>query len=79
MSKKFDLKLNGAGIREMLKSEEMQSIINEKASDIRNRCGEGYDHNTLVGKNRAVGMVWADTNKARNENSKYNTLLKAVK
>lgn len=79
MSKKFDLKLNGAGVRELLKSQEVQSLIIDKATEIRNRCGDGYEQDIRVGKLRARAMVWADTNKAKNENAKNNTILKAVK
>jgi hypothetical protein len=77
MSKAF--KLNRAGVRELMKSEAMQAILREKASDISNRCGDGYEHDLQVGKNRANAMVWASTAKARKDNSQNNTILKAVR
>jgi len=78
MSKdKFEL--NSAGVRDLLKSSEMQALLTEKASAIKNRCGDGYEQDIYVGKNRANAMVWAETYKARKENSKNNTILKAIK
>lgn len=79
MSKKLEFKLNGARVRELMKSEEMQTILNNKATDIASRCGAGYDHDTHVGKNRANAMVYADSFSAKRDNSKNNTILKAVR
>lgn len=76
---KVDFKLNRSGVRELLKSQEMQAMLNEKASGIRNRCGVGYSNDVRAGKNRAIAMVKADTPEARNDNSENNTILKAVK
>ena len=77
MSKNF--KLNRRGVAELMKSNEMQSILTEKASGIRNRCGDGYEQDIRVGKNRANAMVRAATYQARSDNMKNNTILKAVR
>lgn len=77
MSKKF--KLNRAGVRQLMQSAEMQSVLREKASQIQNRCGDGYEHDVMVGKNRANAMVRATTSKAKRDNMDNNTLLKAVR
>jgi len=77
MSKNF--KLNRSGVAELMKSNEMQSILTEKASGIRNRCGDGYEQDIRVGKNRANAMVRAATYQARLDNMKNNTILKAVR
>lgn len=77
MSKKF--KLNRAGVRELMKSKEMQSILKEEAAAIKGRCGDGFDQDLHVGKNRANAMVWAESPKAKAENSENNTILKAVR
>ncbi|RMI77652.1 hypothetical protein ABNB56_11455 [Streptococcus iniae] len=74
----FVFKLNRAGVSELLKSSEMQSILTEHATTIKNRAGDGYEQDIYVGKNRANAMVKAETFKARRDNSKNNTLLKAV-
>ena len=77
MSKTF--KLNRAGVRQLMQSTEMQAILQEKASQITARCGDGYEHDVMVGKNRANAMVTASTDAAKRDNSKNNTILKAVR
>jgi len=75
----WKIKLNSAGVRELLKSQEMQAVLTAKASGIRTRCGDGYNQDMHVGKNRANAMIWADTKEARADNSENNTILKAVR
>jgi hypothetical protein len=76
---KFKFELNRSGVRELLRSDEMQSLLNEKATGIRNRCGDGFDQDVMVGTNRANAMVWADSFEAKRKNLKENTILKAVR
>lgn len=76
---KIEFKLNSGGVRELLKSEAMQAVLTEKASAIRSRAGDGYEQDIYVGKNRANAMVRATTYQAKKDNSKNNTLLKAVR
>lgn len=76
---KIEFKLNRAGVRQLMQSEEMQAILKEEAAAIANRCGDGYDHDVHVGKNRANAMISATTYQARSDNLKNNTLLKAVR
>ena len=75
---KFKFELNQAGVRALMQSPEMQSILKDKAGNTVNRLGSGYDSDIFVGKNRANAMVYADSFKARLENSRENTILKAV-
>lgn len=70
--------LNRAGVAELMKSAEMQVILKDKATAIRNQCGDGYEQDIYVGKNRANTMVYADSIKAKRSNAKHNTILKAV-
>lgn len=76
---KMEFKLNRDGVANMMKSAEMQGILTDKASAIKNRCGDGYESDIYVGKNRANAMVVAKTNQAKRDNLKNNTLLKAVR
>jgi len=76
---KSGFKLNYAGVGQLLKSAEMQSVLSKQASAIKNRCGEGYEQDIFVGKNRANAMVRAETAKAKKDNYNNNTLLKAVR
>lgn len=70
--------LNHGGVGELLKSAAMQSILEEHASEIRKSAGDGYAQDTYVGKSRVNASVYADSYKARRDNLKNNTLLKAV-
>lgn len=76
---KFKFRLNQGSVGDMLKSVEMQNMLANKATDIRNRCGDGYEQDVYVGKTRANAMVKATSHKARRDNAKNNTLLKAVR
>lgn len=76
---KVRIKLNRAGVGQLLKSAEMQSVLSEHATAIRQRAGDGYEQDIHVGKTRANAMIKATTNKAMRDNMKNNTLLKAVR
>ena len=76
---KSGFKLNYAGVGQLLKSAEMQKDLEEKATAIKNRCGDGYGQDTYVGKTRANAMVYAETFEAKRDNMKNNTILKAVR
>ncbi|MGH1775800.1 hypothetical protein ABE883_18075 [Enterococcus raffinosus] len=76
---KMKFKLNYDGVGQLLKSAEMQGVLEEKATGIKNRAGEGYAQDVYVGKTRANAMVYADSYKAKRDNKKNNTLLKAVR
>lgn len=76
---KFKFELNKAGVRELLQSDEMQAVLNEKASNAVNRLGEGYEKDSYVGKNRANAMVYAETYQAKKDNLRNNSILKAVR
>ncbi len=76
---KMQFKLNRKGVAELMKSEEMQSILKEKADNALNSLGEGYKSDIHVGKNRANAMVYADTYQAKKDNLENNSILKAVR
>ena len=73
------IKLNSAGVQSLLKSSEMQNVLSEHATAIRQRAGDGYEQDVYVGKTRANAMVKATSFKAKRDNMKNNTLLKAVR
>lgn len=75
----MNFKLNRSGVAQLMKSAEMQAVLKEKASAIKNRCGDGYEQDVFVGKNRANAMVSAESAKAKSDNFKNNTILKAVR
>ncbi len=76
---KFKFELNRAGVRSLMQSAEMQSILKDKANNALNSLGEGYKSDTYVGKTRANAMVYADTYQAKRDNLKNNSILKAVR
>ena len=76
---KVRIKLNSAGVRELLKSSEMRGICNEQASRIASRSGAGYDVQERNYPSRVSTVVKPVTVKARKDNSDNNTLLKAMR
>lgn len=76
---KLKFELNRAGVRELMQSPEMQSVLNEKASQAVQRLGAGYNADSHVGRNRSNAMVYAESEDAKKENLRNNTILKAVR
>lgn len=79
---KWTFELNGPGVVEILKSAEMQKVVNEVTARILAAAQEenpGYASEVKVSRKRVAGTVWADTPHARNSNIAHNTLLKALR
>jgi len=76
---KTKIVLNSAGVRAMLQSPEMQALLSERAYEIAQRAGNGYETDVFVGKTRANASVFASTEDAMKDNMDNNTLLKAVR
>ena len=74
---KIKVKLNYAGVQELLKGAEMEACLDEYADKMMRQLDDGYEveHRET---DRAVVSVGAVTAKARAQNSKNNTLLKAL-
>lgn len=72
------VELNPEGVRQLLRSPEMMSICSSQAQAIAARAGAGYEVSTYTGRNRVNASVHAATRKARRDNMKNNTLLKAL-
>lgn len=70
--------LNKEGVRELMKSEPMQAIIQSHVSRVMNNAGPGYSGDTRAGKNRAVGLVRVASKEAYKDNLENNTLLKSL-
>lgn len=71
-------KLNGAGVRELLKSKEMAEIVGSHAAMVAGSAGSGYAATTINMGTRVVGKAYADNWDAVKDNAKNNTLLKAL-
>lgn len=76
MSDKVRIELNSAGIREMLRSAEMQELLGEKAAEIAARCGAGYESDTHFTGGRAVASAYTEDPDALKDNLENNTLLR---
>lgn len=79
MADKMKFVLNRSGVRELLRSPEMMNICKGYADNAIGRLGTGYEVTTQTGKNRVNAQVAAVTFQARRENSKDNTILKAIR
>lgn len=74
---KVTVKLNYKGVQELLKGDTMRNFLDEYADRVMKQLDDGYEveHRDT---DRAVVSVGAVTAKARVQNSKNNTLLKAL-
>lgn len=75
---KVKFKLNKKGVGALLKSREMQAILNQHANSTQAKAGPGYEVNSFVGFDRAHAVIFADTTEARKDNLENNTLLKSL-
>ena len=73
------IELNGAGVQEMLRSQEMKTICEEHANNALSRLGPGHTVTTMTGKNRVNASVYAESYEAKRENLRNNTILKALR
>lgn len=73
------VELDTAGVRSLLRSEEMEQVMVEYATNIRQAAGTGYEQDSYKGRNRVNAMVYAGDYKAKRDNLKHNTLLKAMR
>ena len=71
--------LNSQGVMDLLKSQEMMGICNEYASKAQSKLGDGYEVTTHTGKTRVNAQVKAESYKARKDNAKNNSILKALR
>ena len=73
---KFEL--NKAGVIELMKSAEMKAVLNEYGSRVSSSAGAGYEAKDVMSGDRAKVFVYAETEEAKKDNLKNNTLLKAL-
>jgi len=79
MSNGVKIELNQQAIKEeLLKAPWIQSVCEDYAKQICSSAGSGYEVDTYIGKNRVNASVHAATKRAKRDNMKNNTLLKAL-
>ena len=75
---KVEVELNSAGIKELLRSDEMKQICKEYTDKAADELGEGYESEGYTGAGRVNARLNAVTWKAVNGNKKDNRMIKAV-
>lgn len=70
--------LNHAGVRELLRSADIQAAVDEVADGVMERLGDGYGRDRYLGKNRCNTGIFPVTSEAVRDCLKHDTILKAV-
>lgn len=78
MGNDVKIKLNDAGVKELLKSPEMVGHCRTLAEQVLARCGEGYVMEERNYPERSGYAVRTDTRAAYKDNYDNNTLLRAL-
>lgn len=79
MADRIRFRLNLPGLNELMKSGEMQGVLNKAAASIAGSAGPGYEPETAHPISFvAIASVRATTFEAKRDNSRNNTLLKAA-
>ena len=79
MSSKLKVKLNTAGVRELLRCGDLQDVCETYAKGIASRADGKWDVSTGKGRNRAYATVSTNDKDTFFRNLHTNTLLKAMK
>lgn len=79
MAKRVVFKLDYAGVGQLLKSSEMQTMLSGIARAKASQAGEGYGSDCRVLSTRAVATVYTESDEAKRDNLDNNTLLKVVR
>lgn len=72
------IKLNDAGVKELLRSAEMQQVCRECAERVLARAGDGYVIEPRNYPERSGYAVKAETRQAYKDNYQNNTLIRAL-
>ena len=75
---KSGFKLNRNGVRDLLRSQEMQEGLLQYAQAVMKSAGDGYEISSYVGKTRANVSVSTASKKAYQDCLDNNTLLRAL-
>lgn len=73
------IELNQDGIRELLQSEEVMSLLESQADGIVGTASGSYDTNAFIGKTRATVTISTTDAATYHRNLKDNELLKMLK
>lgn len=79
MAERFVFELDSDGVKDLLKSPEMEKVIRDHVERVRSACGSEYESSVQLGKNRVQGRVETATEHAFFSNMNNNTLLKGLR
>ena len=74
----FKFVVNDEGLKELMKSEAAQNIVNGYGAQVLAYCGDGYEMQNGIGVARAGSRVVPATPHAYYSNRKHKTLQKAL-
>lgn len=75
---RVDFELDLAGLNELMKSAEMQTVLREAGQAALNVAGDGYGTETRVLSFTAIQNVYPNTKEGAKDNALHNTCVKAV-
>lgn len=75
---KVEFVIHKNGVKDLLKSQEMQDMLATKAALIAARAGDGFTSGVRVGNDRARAYVLPETYVARRRQAKHHLLERAV-
>lgn len=78
MAKKVEFKLDINGLRELMKSAEMQGALEEAGQSVASAAGGDYGHRVHVASYVAICNVFPESKEAAHDNFENNTLLKVL-
>lgn len=78
MAEQIRIEINSAGIQALLKSEEVQSLLEEKARRIAAAAGDGMEVSSRIGATRARASVITATKAARKAEAVDRALTSAI-
>ena len=74
----FKFELNLPGLNDLMKSSEMQEVLDDAGETVASLAGDEYAASPKTGRWVGFSNVYPNSKKAARENYKENTLLKAL-
>ncbi|WP_311342816.1 hypothetical protein [Corynebacterium riegelii] len=71
-------KPNRAGLREVLASPEVASLVSDHAERVAARCGDGFVASQRMGKTRQRAIVYPDTWSAKHRDARENVMVRVL-
>ena len=78
MADRLEIKLDAAGMRELLRDEGVKADLARRARNIAAAAGPGMSTSSSRGRNRALAMVWTDTPEAMRAEAKTRKLTRSI-